>query len=73
MHADQFKIIIDKDYTTPTNIYDATIGVIATSISDNLASQLMSVSKEGAEPIDLNAKLYYKTTFDHGTICELNK
>lgn len=44
--------------------------MIANSINENLAAQLLAVTKEGKDFIDLSAKLYYKTTYEDGTICD---
>ena len=68
----EYKVIVDKEYTTPTFLAETTIGVIASTISPALAGQLDVISNESSDRIDLTAKLYYKTLYKDGSWCDAN-
>lgn len=66
----EYQIIVDQIYTSPSFLQDASVAIIATSVSNNLADQLNVISYEGDGKIDLTAKLYFKTTYKNGSNCD---
>ena len=68
----EYQLVVDRDYTMPAFLQDMSVAVLASQASQNLADQLSVVSSEGEGKIDLSAKLYYKTTYKDGSLCDLN-
>lgn len=65
-----FRVVVDKEYTTPSFLKDVKFSVLSDSISQNLDGQLNVISNQSSDRIDLTAKLFFRTQYKDGSMCD---